>query len=425
MIAVALKGLLGRKIRAMLTALAIVLGVGDGQRRRSSSPTRSTRPSTASSRRRTSRHRRRDRGQADRQGLGAANTPTRARLTARPHPGAARRSRPPPVADPLRDGQARRPRRQGDRQRRTASSASASTRRTSASARSALTTGHWPSGPGEIAIGRRHRRRRSTSPSATRSAPRRRRSQVHRYTITGIAEIFGVSTRSAAQRSRAATCAPPRSCSASRAASTASPWSAAPDVTPRCARSADPPAALRDGDGARRRRQRRQPTTSRSRADVSGHPLLPARRSAASRCSSAPSSSSTRSRSRSRSARASSQRCGRSAPRAGRSCARCVLEGAGDRRCWRRVVGLVARARARQGARGAVQRRPPASRRRCSRRGRSSSRSSLGTGDHVARRASCRRCARRVCRRSPPSAKAPTLPAATLRRAHALRPPAP
>ena len=52
------------------------------------------------------------------------------------------------------------------------------------------------------------------------------------------------------------------------------------------------------------------------------HPLLPARDSAASRCSSARSSSSTRSPSRWPSARASSRRCARSAARASRSCAR-------------------------------------------------------------------------------------------------------
>ena len=64
------------------------------------------------------------------------------------------------------------------------------------------------------------------------------------------------------------------------------------------------------------------------------HPLLPARRSPASRSSSALSSSSTPSRSRSRSARASSRRCGRSARRAGRCSPTVILESL--------VIGIVA-----------------------------------------------------------------------------------
>jgi putative ABC transport system permease protein len=121
-----------------------------------------------------------------------------------------------------------------------------------------LTTGRWPSGEGEIAIGAVTAAKEHYAVGDTIGA--KGTGQVHRYTITGLAEIPGVSSGSATLA--AFDVGPRRSCSASRAATTASRWSGAPTsrrVHSQHGSSRSSPRRKRYGH----RRKRQRPSTSR------------------------------------------------------------------------------------------------------------------------------------------------------------------
>ena len=287
MIAVALKGLLGRKTRAILTALAIVLGIGDGQRAPSSSPTRSTTPSTASSRRRTSRHRVVVSGKQI--VTGAANTPSvPASLVARIRavPGVEAASGGflfATVKLVERNGKAI-----GNGGPQFGFGVDPADKRFTPLA---LTTGRWPSGPGEIAIGAVTAAKEHFAVGDTIGA--KGTGRVHHYTITGLAEIPGVSSGSATLAAFDVThrAGPARQAGPLRQHLRGRQ----PRRHTACARSADPAAPLRDGDGAHvgGRGGIRQQVGRRAGSAASSTSCS---RSPASHCSSAPSSSSTPSR---------------------------------------------------------------------------------------------------------------------------------
>jgi hypothetical protein len=189
MIAVALKGLLGRKTRAILTALAIVLGTGMVSATFIFTDTLNHAFNGVFSAIRAGIRRRVGEADRDRSGEHAE----RARLTGRPHPGRAR-SRGRLRWLPLRDGQARGSERQGDRQRRTA------VRLRRRPGRQAL----HPARPDHRPLALRAGGDRDRGSDRREGALRRRRhdrrqgnGRVHHYTITGLAEIPGVSSGSA------------------------------------------------------------------------------------------------------------------------------------------------------------------------------------------------------------------------------------
>ena len=160
MIGVALKGLAGRKVRALLTALAVVIGVSmvsgtfvltdtmqkafDGHLRRVVRP----RP-TPSSR------------QGDRQGLHQRQPRTVPAVAAREGPGAARGRRAAGgtiAPDAVQRGRDPRPRRQGGRLRRRAQFGLGNDAAQPQFSPLKLKTGQWPAGPRQVVDRRRHRR---------------------------------------------------------------------------------------------------------------------------------------------------------------------------------------------------------------------------------------------------------------------------
>ena len=167
MIAVALKGLAGRKVRALLTAFAVVIGVSmvSGTFILTDTMQKTFDGLFAAS---YDEDRRGHRGQADRREVDErlGDDP---RLAARRGPRAARgrggrrhgrRRRKSNAADIIgRDGKAVAQESIGGEHRR---------RQRRASARSGSRRGDWPEGPGQVVDRRRHRRASSTTRSATR-----------------------------------------------------------------------------------------------------------------------------------------------------------------------------------------------------------------------------------------------------------------
>ena len=192
---------------------------------------------------------------------------------------------------------------------------------------------------GRLAVGagrggdrRRHGRQGGLRGRRHRSAWSRR-GPAQEFTITGIAK-YGVGRLDRQRDVRGLhDSRRRRSCSTRRASSTAIQAAAKDGVTPAAARRADraDPAAGDAGADRRRRRRRIRRRTSRSSRSSSATSCS---RSAASRSSSARSSSSTRSRSRSPSGCASSRRCGRSARSRRQMLGSVILEAL--------VIGLIA-----------------------------------------------------------------------------------
>ena len=329
MIAVALKGLAGRKVRALLTAFAIVIGVSmvsgtfiltDTMQKSFNGlfTASSTKTDAVISGKEIVKNSTTGSGVtipdvAARQGPGAA----RGRGGRRPGlpAGVQRRRHHRPRRQ---EGRAGEPGRQHRPRQRAVQPARAQDRRLAR-------------GPGAGRDRRRHRRQGATTRSATPSSSRRSA----RSTPTGSPAPCrsAASTRSASRASRPGTSRPRRRCCTARAATTSSrsPRSRAPRCAEllRAVTAAAPRHAA--GQGQRQAGQGRRGGARQ----LDGHdPHRSCSASAASRCSSARSSSSTRCRSRSPSARGSSPRCGRSAPRASRSCARSCSKGL--------VIGLLA-----------------------------------------------------------------------------------
>ncbi len=334
---VALKGLAGRKLRAFLTALAIVLGVAmvsgtyvltdtiKSRVRPDLQPARTRTPPQWSPASRLVSFA--QSGGADRAGVvlaGCGRCPTSQTAT-----GADLQPR-----RQLRPGEADRPRRQAARlERQPDLRLRLRPRRRAVQPDAPHRTAAGPHGPHEIVIDAASAEARATSRSATRSAssidgpdravPDRRHREVRLGRLARRRDdrrLRHRRRRSGCSASRATTRSPSRRRTASRPSSS-------------CARSSRscrrPPGADRGGAGRRERRR-----TSRSSSNFIQ--LLPARVRRRSPCSSARSSSSTRSRSRSPSGPASWRRCARSAPRAGRCGARCCVEALRDRRRSRR-----------------------------------------------------------------------------------------
>ena len=264
---VALKGLLGRKLRAALTAVAIVLGVAmvSGTYVLTDSIDKRVRLDLH---RRLPGHRRRRHRQARvrRRATAARRAPSVRRVAAAE--GAARC---PDVADGerrrRRRGAARRAGRQGDRLRRRAEPRrSASTRRGPRFNPLTLVAGRWP-GPNEVVDrpvdgrSKEHLQVGQTigvqAEGPVAAAPHLRDRQVRR----GLA-------RSAARRSRASTCRPRSGSSTSRASSTrsASPRSRASRPQQLVEQIRADPAA---GHAGAHRRGRRPSRTRRTRTSSS------------------------------------------------------------------------------------------------------------------------------------------------------------
>ena len=247
-----------------------------------------------------------------------------------------------------------------------------------------LKTGHLAAGPEAGRHRRRDRRRRELQGRRLRS--RCRRSDRSAATRSPASPRSATSTRSAAPRWRSATSPTAQTLlhkegrfdgiSIAAKEGTRPPQLVAPS-------SRSLPPAWQVKDAVRRRR----PADAK---ETNEHPRTSSATScsasAASPCSSARSSSSTRCRSPSPSARGSSRRCGPSARSRKQVMRSVVLEGLVIG-LLASVIGLFARARAREGAERAVRRsaRPPGGRHWCSRPGRSSSRSLARHRDHADR----------------------------------------
>ena len=148
-----------------------------------------------------------------------------------------------------------------------------------------LVDGTWPHGD-EVVIDTVDREQEALRRSATRSASRRR-GRSCRLKISGIVKFGTASRPSAARRSPASTCRRRSASSTSRASSTRSTIAAKPGVSDRAARGRrsqtilPPNAQVRTGGAAGRPRTRRTPTRSSRSCAAS------CSRSAASRSSSA------------------------------------------------------------------------------------------------------------------------------------------
>ena len=319
---VALKGLLFRRSRTILTALAIVLGVAmvsgtyvltdtitrafDGifnasYERTSAVITRQER------RQRIDRQRDRSPSRWPRGSAGCPASP--------PPPGAIFDLEAPPTRRRSSAATARRSRPAARRP-----SASASNPTQTRFNPMTLTAGHWAAADGEVVIdqgtadkrGLRGRRHGSASPPSG-PAPR--------FTISGIAKFGSVASLGGA--TIAVFTVPEAQRLLDKEGRVDLIFVAAkPGVTRRqrgrCRSSRSCPRRPRSAPAPNRRDE-----NSKDVNDVpADHPLLPARLRRRSRCWSAPSSPSTPSRSRSRSGSGSSRRCARSAPRGGRCCAR-------------------------------------------------------------------------------------------------------
>ena len=260
MIGVALKGLAGRKVRALLTALAVVIGVSmvSGTFILTDTMQKSFNGLFTAS---YGEDRRRHPRQGDRQGLHQRQRRHDPRIAARQGPGAARgrgrrrRRRPAEanVADIIgKDGKA-------------VAKESVGGSYDAANARFSpfkLKTGKPPHGARRGRDRRRHRRRRSTTRSATRSSSSTLGKQ-HTYRISGTVSFGERRLARLRAASPPGTSRPRRRCSTARAATTRSrsPRSTAP--RPRSSSQAIKPLAAR-----RPRRSRTAP--SRPKDDAEG-----------------------------------------------------------------------------------------------------------------------------------------------------------
>ena len=316
---VALKGLAWRKIRGVLTALAIVLGVAmvsgafiltDTMKKAADNLEASSYAGidgivtgVASFRDDNSWQKTPSISQSSSRGRGACRrSATRRRLGPRP-------------------GEARERQGRGDRRSRRTSRVGIDASRPGADRVNPLTlgAGRWATGPDEVAIDAGTAEARASRASATPSASSRpARAQVQDRRARQVRE------RRLARRGDGRRVRPEDGAGAVRQARRGRPGRRSRQGRASRRGRARGGRAARSQARRRRCRRRRRPTRSTSRVSraSSRSSRSSCSRSPASRSSSARSSSSTRSRSPSRNGRVSSRCCGRSARRAGRCCAR-------------------------------------------------------------------------------------------------------